>query len=135
MTPVQRTLASDVLAFDLGAEMRIIHEELGDTHARIARTLVKEGPLRLTLVGLNPGGALRSHEAEGPVTIHVLEGEILLDAGGKTRSLAAGALTALDGGVRHAVSSPQGGIFLLTIAVPGNASRPDRAPGAAGGAV
>ena len=118
MTPVHRSLAGDVLAFDLGEEMQIVRDELAEGHARIARTLVKEGPLRLTLVGLGPGGALHEHEAAGPVTIHILEGELELNAGGETRLHRVGALIALDRRVRHAVSSPRGALLLLTLAAP-----------------
>lgn len=46
------------------------------------------------------------------------EGAILLDALGATRALATGALVALDAGVRHAVSSPEGGMLLLTLTGP-----------------
>ena len=116
MTPVHRSLAADVLEFDLGEEMQIVRDELALGRARIARTLVKEGPLRLTLVGLGPGGALHEHEAGGPVTIHVLDGELELNAGGETRAHRVGALIALDRRVRHAVSSSRGALFLLTLA-------------------
>ena len=118
MTPVDRSLAADVLAFDLGEEMQIVRDELAEGHARIARTLVKEGPLRLTLVGLNPRGAMHEHEAGGPVTIHVLDGELELSGGGETRGHRIGALIALDRRVRHAVSSSRGALFLLTLAAP-----------------
>jgi quercetin dioxygenase-like cupin family protein len=118
MTPVHRALAGDVLALDLGKEMQLVRGELAAGHARIARTLVKEGPLRLTLVGLGPGGVMREHEAGGPVTIHVLDGELELDAGGETRVHRVGALIALDRRVRHAVSSSRGALFLLTLAAP-----------------
>lgn len=117
MTPLDRSLAGDVLVFDLSDEMKLIREELVPGHSRIARTIVKEGPLRLTLVGLSPGGVMHEHEAGGPVTIHVLEGEIELAAAGKTVTHRAGALIALDRLVRHAVSSPGGALFLLTLAV------------------
>ncbi len=83
--------------------------------AQIARTLVKEGPLRLTLVGLGPGANIRPHQADAPITIHVLEGEILLEAGGNIQRLNHGSLAALDSGVRHAVSAPKGAFFLLTL--------------------
>jgi quercetin dioxygenase-like cupin family protein len=116
MTPVHRLLAGDVLAFDLSEEIQLVRGELAAGHARIARTLVKEGPLRLTLVGLSPGGAMHEHEAGGPVTIHVLDGELELKAGGETRSYRAGAVIALDQRVRHAVSSSIGALFLLTLA-------------------
>jgi quercetin dioxygenase-like cupin family protein len=115
MTPVHRSLAGDVLAFDLGEEMQTVRDELATGRARMARTLVKEGPLRLTLVGLSPGGAIKEHEAEGPITIHVLDGELEVNAGGESRKHGAGALIALDQRVRHAVSSSRGAMFLLTL--------------------
>jgi quercetin dioxygenase-like cupin family protein len=118
MTPVHRSLVADVLAFDLGEEMQIVRDELAAGRAKIARTLVKEGALRLTLVGLGPGGALHEHEAGGPITIHVLDGELELNAGGETRALGIGALIALDQRVRHAVGSSRGALFLLTLAAP-----------------
>lgn len=116
MTPVHRALQGDVLVFNLADEMQTVREELASGHARIARTLVKEGPLRVTLIGLSPGGALHAHHAEAPITIQVLDGKIELEVGGAVRSLVTGALAALDGSVRHAVRSSGGGLFLLTLA-------------------
>lgn len=116
MTPVDRDLSGDVLGFNLDAEMRTAREELMAGTARIARTLVKQDPLRLTLVGLGPGAIIRPHQADAPITIHVLEGEILLEAGGEIHRLSHGSLAALDSGVRHAVSAPEGAFFLLTLA-------------------
>ena len=52
----------------------------------MARTLVKEGPLRLTLIGLGLGGTIRPHQAEMPLTILVLEGEITLVLGAGTEA-------------------------------------------------
>ena len=124
MTPVHRSLAGDVLAFDLGEEMQLVRGELAAGHARIARTLVKEGTLRLTLVGLSPGGAMHEQEAGGPVTIHVLDGELDLNAGGETRAHRVGALIALDRRVRHAISSSRGALFLLTLAAPSANAEP-----------
>lgn len=118
MSPVHRTLAGTVLTFDLTDEMRTVRAELGTEHSRIARTLVKEGPLRLTLIGVGPGGGMHEHVSEGPITIHALDGTIVVRAGSEIRTLAAGGLTALDGGVRHDVSSNDGGLFLLTLIAP-----------------
>jgi hypothetical protein len=69
MSPVHRTLASSALAFDLIDEMRIVRAELDAGHSRIVRTLVKEGPLRLTLIGVRGGGGMHEHAAEGPITM------------------------------------------------------------------
>lgn len=115
MSPVHRSLAGKVLAFDLGEEMRFVREQLVGGRVRIARTLVKEGSLRLTLVGLAPGGGLDEHDAAGPITIHVVEGELELTAGGETGTYAKGELIALDRRVRHAVRSQRGAAFLLML--------------------
>ena len=123
MSPVHRTVASPVLAFDLTDEMRVVRAELDAGHGRIARTLVKEGPLRLTLIGVRAGGGLHEHVAEGPVTIQALEGTIVVRAGSDVRTLIAGGLMALDNGVRHDVSSNDGGFFLLTLIAPAASRR------------
>ena len=115
MSPVHRTLSSPVLTFDLADEIRIVRSELDAGHSRIARTLVKEGPLRLTLIGVRAGGGMHEHVAEGPITIHALEGTIVVRTAGAATTLAAGGLMAVDGGVRHDVSSDEGGLFLLTL--------------------
>ena len=124
MSPVNRSLAGDVLAFDLGEEMRLVREELVGGRVRIARTLVKEGSLRLTLVGLAPGGALDEHAAAGPIAIQVVDGELDLTAGGETRTCATGSLIALDRRVRHAVRSQGGAMFLLTLSTPSSDVEP-----------
>jgi len=98
--------------------MRTVRAKLDGGRSRIARTLVKEGPLRLTLIGVRPGGGMHEHVAEGPITIHALEGTIVVHASGEVRTLAAGGLMALEGGVRHDVSSNEGGLFLLTLIAP-----------------
>jgi quercetin dioxygenase-like cupin family protein len=124
MSPVRRSLAGDVLAFDLAEEMRHVREELVGARVRIARTLAKEGSLRLTLVGLAPNGALDEHDAVGPITIQVVEGELDLTAGGETRTCATGSLIALDRRVRHSVRSQRGAMFLLTLAAPASDAGP-----------
>lgn len=115
MTPVHHSLAGDVLTFDLAEEMQLARDELAAGRVRVARTLVKEGALRLTLVSLGAGASIHEHDAEGPITIHVLDGELELSAGGESRSHGPGALIALDKRVRHAVSSARGAMFLLTL--------------------
>jgi quercetin dioxygenase-like cupin family protein len=117
MTPVQRPVSGPALAFTLADEIRVVHEQLATT-SRTARTLVKNGTLRATLMGLAPGAEVASHSADGPITLHVLEGTIEFAAGERTYPLAAGSLFALDAGIVHAVRSNEGGVFLLTVSAP-----------------
>lgn len=115
MSPVQHAITGAALSFSLEDEIRTLRDELARAPARIGRTLVKDGPLRVTLVGIRADRGLHEHRAAGPVTIQVLEGAVEVAANGKTWPLATGMLLALDAGVAHAVTSDAGGVFLLTV--------------------
>jgi quercetin dioxygenase-like cupin family protein len=93
----------------------MIDQVLLARHGRSARTLVKEGPLRLTIIGIAPGGDLPTHSTEGPVTVHILEGEVLFEALGRAYPLSIGDLLVLAPGVEHSARSATGGLFLLTV--------------------
>lgn len=115
MSPVRRPLAGEALFVDLARERETVQRELASASGRIARTLVKQGALRATLVALKPGGELQEHTASGPITIHVLEGDMDVAAQGANHALSEGHLLSLDGGVPHSVSSSEGAMFLLTL--------------------
>lgn len=115
MSPVQHQVSGVALSFTLADEMQRVREELAKVKARIGRTLVKDGPLRVMLVGLKADHELHEHRAAGPVTIHCLEGAIEVEVGGARHPLDAGMLLALDAGVAHSVTSRSGGFFLLTV--------------------
>jgi quercetin dioxygenase-like cupin family protein len=102
--------------FELDEEReRTEDPELLQRSGRNARTLVKNGPLRLTLVVLGPGGQLAEHEAAGPITVQVLDGRIRFSTGDETRVLGPGQLLAAAPGIRHRVASDDGACFLLTV--------------------
>lgn len=115
MTPVRHPVSGAALQFSLRNEIDTVKRELTGSSTRSARTLIKEGPLRVTLVAVNPGGELRPHKANGPITLQILEGEIVLEAEGQSWTLATGTLFALKGGMTHSVRSAGGGLFLLTV--------------------
>ncbi len=123
MSPVKHPVSGPELVFSLSEEMALLKGELRSAPARTAKTLIKEGPVTVTLIGVNPGGSLHSHKADGPITVQVLEGEVEFAVGDSTRALPAGSLLALDGGITHAVHSAHGGVFLLTVVNPGGDSR------------
>ena len=115
MTSLQRTIEGDVLVQHLKQDERMIDQALLAKHGRSARTLVKEGPLRLTLMAIGAGGNLPAHRTEGPVTIHVLEGAVTFEANGQTYPLVPGDVLVLAAGVEHAARSATGTLFLLTV--------------------
>ena len=131
MSPVRHQVSGPALQFSLADEISIVKQELGDTTTRSARTLVKDGPLRVTLVAVKPGGELKPHRADGPITLQVLEGEITFQAEGQSWTMRAESLFVLDAGITHSVRSTQGGVFLLTVVAlrDGKGNR-DQGPGA-----
>lgn len=118
MTSLNRPLSGRALHYRLVAASGdgLIDAQALENGGRTARTLVKEGPLRVTLVALAPGGSLAEHHADGPITVHVLEGQVHVRAGEDTWPLEEGDLLSVGAGVPHSVESAPGGVFLLTVA-------------------
>jgi quercetin dioxygenase-like cupin family protein len=115
MSSMDRTIEGDVLVNHLTADDWMIDKDLLGRHGRTARTLVKDGPLRLTLMALAPNGTLPAHSTTGPVTIHVLEGELLFKALDREYPLKTGDVLVFAPGVEHSATSENGGSFLLTV--------------------
>jgi len=119
MPSIDRPLSGDVLAFDLATEREHVTDPaILDRSKRNARTLLKAGPLRVTLVVVAAGGEIREHIADGPITVQPLDGKVRVHVQDETYEIGAGQLLAIGAGVPHAVDSRDGGTFLLTIASP-----------------
>lgn len=120
MSSIDRPLSGRVLRSHLGEERgRVNDAELLMRHGRNARTLLKEGPLRVTLVIVRAGGRVAAHRAGGPITVHVLDGDIGFGAAGQEHRLAADDLLVVEAGLEHEVASEAGETFLLTVVQPG----------------
>jgi quercetin dioxygenase-like cupin family protein len=115
MSSFHRTVEGDVLLHHLTQDDWMIDEELLARSGRTARTLVKEGAMRLTLMALAPGGDLPEHSTNGPVSIHVLQGSVTFQVLGKEYALSTGDVLALAPSVKHSARSEQGCSFLLTV--------------------
>lgn len=116
MSSLNRETSGPVLFHRLSRDELTLDTDLLRQHGRTARTLVKEGALRLTLMGLAAGGDLPAHAAVGPVSIHVLRGEVVFTALNAEHPLTAGDVLVFAAGVRHAARSDSGCLFLLTVA-------------------
>jgi quercetin dioxygenase-like cupin family protein len=107
----------DALRFDLTEEtQRASDPEALARTGRSARTLLKDGPLRVTLIVLGPGGDIPEHQTEGPITIHVLRGALRLKVEGTDYELGTGDLLSIGTGASHSLMSDQGAALLLTVA-------------------
>ena len=115
MSSMHRTIEGEVLVWHLPQDEWTIDQVLLAQHGRTARTLVKEGPVRLTIIGIAAGGDVPAHSTDGPVTMHVLEGEILFSASEREYRLKTGDVLVLAPGVEHSARSATGSLFLLTV--------------------
>jgi quercetin dioxygenase-like cupin family protein len=118
MSSLDRQVDGHGLVFDLAHEEAQLQALPADKHGRTARTLLKSGPLRITLIALAPGGSLPEHSAAGPITVQPLRGRLRLTLEGATHDLGPGTVMSIGARVRHAVESEGGASFLLTVAMP-----------------
>jgi quercetin dioxygenase-like cupin family protein len=116
MSSLDRELDGAALLLDLGEARR----EMGalEDGQHTARTLIKSGALRVTLITLAPGGSLAEHSAPGPILVQPVEGTLHFASHGAIHELVPGQLLSVGPHVRHAVSSDGGATFLLTVAMP-----------------
>lgn len=121
MSSMHRVLAGDVLVHHLTEDERMLDADLLARHGRTARTIVKEGPLRLTVMGLAAGGVVPPHSTDAHVTIHLLDGVVTFTAGGQEHPLSTGDVLVIGPGVEHEARSATGGLFLLTVVYLGSA--------------
>lgn len=144
MPSIERPLSGDVLLYDLDEEQEIISDPaIIERSGRNARTLIKSGPIRVTMIVVGAGGKVPEHAAEGPITVQPVEGRIRLMAQGRSYALGPGELLSLGPGIPHSIGSEEGAAFLLTIARAGakpdpseaeEAEKPDPHHGGEGGA-
>ena len=114
-----RRLAGKRLTFILPAEDETLREFAQESKTgRAAKTLVKEGPLRITLVALKKGTALPSHHVEGPISIQTIRGCLVLTTDRGDMDVPEGNLIALGPGVVHAAKAQEDCAILLTFAMP-----------------
>ena len=77
--------------------------------------LAKTEQMELIRMTVPAGRALAEHAVRGQVTLQCLEGEVAVDAHGRTAILRAGEMLYLQGGAPHALRANADSLLLLTI--------------------
>lgn len=86
---------------------------------RSSETLVKYDVFRIVLVRMKPKSYMSHHQAEGPISIHVIQGKIRVHLPeDRMEELKPGDLLTLDRCLEHDVEAVEESAFILTIAWP-----------------
>ena len=113
-------LTGPALRFDVAAEVEALRgEPAWERFDRNARTLVKDGGLRVVLTALKSGAALSEHQVSARVMVQTVRGHLRLHLTEKdtiTVDLPAGQLAVLQPGITHRVEAVEESAFLLTVA-------------------
>ena len=85
---------------------------LTDEHGRSAELILRDGPMRQSIIALRAGAELAEHNAPAAASLQVLSGRVRV-TGQELTELSAGRLDALIHD-RHAVLALEDSVFLLT---------------------
>lgn len=114
-------LANEVIRRNLSNELEKLKnaQSWQRESGRSAETLVKYEEFRIVLVRMKSESYMSHHRAEGPISIHVLDGKIRVHLPeDRNEDLAPGDLLTLERCLEHDVEALEESAFLLTIAWP-----------------
>jgi quercetin dioxygenase-like cupin family protein len=121
MSSINRPLEGPVLTFDLRQQLSELRgEEAFTRHGRAGRTLAHHGRFRTTLVALNDGVDVGTHQADSPLSLQVLEGSIHFRGAGAEQTLTAGQLVFFAPGDAEDVRASGQAAVLLTLSATGD---------------
>jgi quercetin dioxygenase-like cupin family protein len=100
---------------DLHAELARLRAEPAARGGHRQATLFHRTPVAHVLFAFDPGGSLKRHSTNGLVTIHVIDGRLIVDAEGRNHELRVGQVLVLNPNVVHAVHAVEASGMLLTV--------------------
>lgn len=111
------TISGKQLQFRLTEEQKtLLQRAKAANTGRTAKTLVKDGPLRITLVAMRKGGRMTKHHVDGQTSIHVLRGKLTIDTERATADLSSGDVLVFNDPVEHDATARTDCAFLITMA-------------------
>ncbi len=105
-----------MLTFELREQVAGLRREEGYARSgRSGRTLAKSGGLRIVLTAMAKGNVVGTHQAHGPMTIHLLEGHLRYRADRGEHELSGGELLFFGPGDAHDITALEESVVLLTL--------------------
>ncbi|WPP47994.1 cupin domain-containing protein [Catalinimonas niigatensis] len=89
---------------------------------RSAKTLYKADAMRIVLNTMKAGTEIKTHQANGPISVQVIEGQLKFSTEKESQVLNKGEMLTLQPHIRHSVEAIEETAFLLTIGTSGNLS-------------
>jgi quercetin dioxygenase-like cupin family protein len=121
MSSINRPLAGPVLTFDLEALLRELRaEESYERSGRAGRTLAKSGRMRVTLVAMATDNIIGTHQADSPMTLHVLQGHIRFRTNNQEHELHENEVLFFGPGDAHDIRATEESALLITLSAVGD---------------
>ena len=114
----ERTLDASLVQMDLNQFiLKIKGESTWAGSDRNSMTIYKSDTMRIVLLGLHQHAELKTHQANGVISVQVLEGSINFTTDQKAVVLEKGQIFALHENIPHSVKALKESFFLLTLAM------------------
>ena len=111
----ERLLSAPLVALNLNEFMKQLKEETAWTDSdRNSKTIFKSGTMTMILMAMHKDAELKPHNADGPITVQVLDGTIEFTANQRSSQMEKGHLIALQQNITHSVRAVTDTCFLLT---------------------
>jgi len=111
-----RVIDAAMVTIDLPAFMEQIKQEAAwKERDRNAITVFKTNGMRLVLIALHAGAEMKTHTADGIISVQVIDGRMKFTANNRSAELSKGQMLALHKGIPHSVQAIEETIFLLTL--------------------
>lgn len=111
-----RIMDAAMVTIDLPFFIKDIKQETAwKTSDRNAITVFKTDGLRIVLIALHPGAEMKTHTADGIISVQVIEGKMKFTADNRSVELEKGQMLALHKGMPHSVLALDETIFLLSL--------------------
>ena len=111
-----RAMDAPLVTIDLPLFIKQIkHELTWKDKDRNAITVFKTNGMRLVLIALHAGAEMKTHTADGIISIQVIDGRMKFSADNRSVELNTGQMLALHKGIPHSVLAIDETIFLLTL--------------------
>jgi quercetin dioxygenase-like cupin family protein len=113
-----RLLDAALVTIDLPGFIKQIKQEPSwKDQDRNAITLYKTGGMRIVLIALHAGAEMKTHTADGIISVQVLDGKMKFNTESRSVILDRGEMLTLHKGIPHSVAAVEETVFLLTLVV------------------